>query len=62
MPVEWIKIIGAAILGGLAGALLGQVKTCSSEACRSRANRVYTIIAGAVFGAGVGAWLAYGQG
>jgi hypothetical protein len=56
MPLSVARIVGGAVLGGLAGWLLGNVRTCSSEACRTRANRVYSIVAGAVFGAGVGAY------
>ena len=58
--IHLLRIAGGALLGGLFGLLLGNVRTCSSEACRSRTNRVYTVIAGAVFGAGVAAWLSAG--
>ncbi|MFP4356438.1 MAG: hypothetical protein ACLFUJ_15085 [Phycisphaerae bacterium] len=56
-----IRIIGGILLGGIGGYLLGNVKTCSSQACRSRSNRIYTVIAGAVFGAGVAVWLSWGS-
>jgi NhaP-type Na+/H+ or K+/H+ antiporter len=54
------RILGGILLGALGGFLLGRVRTCSSEACQSRANRIYTTLAGSVFGAGVAAWLTLG--
>ncbi len=42
--------LGAA-LGAAGGFLLGRAKTCSGESCRVRASLIYSVIAGAVFGA-----------
>jgi len=47
------KVLAGAAGGAVLGFLLSHVRTCSSAACNVRANRVYSILAGAVFGAAV---------
>jgi hypothetical protein len=54
-----LVLIGRLLIGAGAGATLGyflvRVRPCSTGACNVRANLIYSVIAGAVFGAGV-AW------
>jgi hypothetical protein len=45
--------LAGAIVGGVLGLLLGRVKVCRSEQCRARPHLAASVIAGAVFGAGV---------
>ena len=47
------KVLAGAAGGAVLGFLLSYVRTCPSAACNVRANRVYSILAGAVFGAAV---------
>jgi uncharacterized YccA/Bax inhibitor family protein len=46
--------IGAAV-GALGGWVIGRARACGSQACNVKASRVYSIVAGAFFGAAV-AW------
>jgi 7-keto-8-aminopelargonate synthetase-like enzyme len=54
MDVAWKILLGAA-LGAAGGLVAGRARVCSAEACRSRPNLIFSVIAGAVFGAAV-AW------
>lgn len=49
------KLLAGAIVGGLLGLLIARARACSSEACHVRANLIFSVVAGAVFGAAV-AW------
>jgi hypothetical protein len=49
------KIIAGAVLGAVAGFLLGRAKTCSSAQCSTRVNLVFAILACAAAGAAL-AW------
>lgn len=51
------KIAIGALLGAALGYILGRATTCRSGACSARPARIYTIVAGAFFGAAVGYWL-----
>jgi len=50
-----VEIVFKMILGVIGGALVGFVlsraRSCSSTACNTRANAVFSVIAGAAFGA-----------
>ena len=54
-----LVLIGRLLVGAGVGAALGyflvHVRPCSTGACNVRGNLIYSVIAGAVFGAGV-AW------
>ncbi|HDZ20335.1 hypothetical protein LCGC14_0535930 [marine sediment metagenome] len=50
-----VKVLLGAAVGAAGGLLLGRAGVCSSQACRPRSNLVFTILAGAAFGAAV-AW------
>ena len=52
MEIALRVIVGVAVGAGL-GLLAGGIPTCSSGACSPRAARTYSLVAGAVFGAGV---------
>jgi hypothetical protein len=52
-----LKLIAGAAAGALGGFLLSRVRVCGATECRSRANPIYSTLAGAVFGAGVMWWL-----
>lgn len=46
-----IKVALGAALGAMGGFVIGRAKTCSGESCRVRASLVYSVVAGAIFGA-----------
>ena len=50
-----VKILLGAAVGAAGRLLLGRASMCSGQACRTRSNRVFTILAGAAFGAAA-AW------
>ena len=50
-----LKLIAGAAAGALLGFVLGRSRLCSSKACNVKANMIFSILAGAVFGAAV-AW------
>ncbi len=52
-----VKILGGALVGGVAGYVISHAKSCSTAGCDVRGPRIYYTLAGAVFGAGV-AWVA----
>ncbi|MFB3894161.1 MAG: hypothetical protein ACE15C_19325 [Phycisphaerae bacterium] len=52
------RILAGAAIGALAGLGLSRVRTCSTTSCSRRGPMLYSIIAGAVFGAAVGYYLA----
>lgn len=55
-PLDVItRVFAGAAVGAAAGFVLGRARLCSSERCNVRANLVYSILAGAFFGAVV-AW------
>jgi len=47
-------VLGAAI-GGVVGFLLARMRLCASGTCRTRANLIFTVLAGAFFGTAI-AW------
>ena len=49
----WAKILGGAMLGAAAGALLGRARVCGTQGCHLRSSMVASILAGALMGAAV---------
>jgi NhaP-type Na+/H+ or K+/H+ antiporter len=50
-----IRLVLGASLGAAGGVILSRARSCGSQACNVRANLIYSVIAGAVFGAAA-AW------
>lgn len=50
---EIIAIIIGALLGSALGYALTRIRTCRPDACNVKANLWFSILAGAIFGAGV---------
>ena len=55
-----LKLIVGASVGAVVGFVVSRAKGCSPAACNVRANTVYSIAAGAFFGAVV-AWVIAGR-
>lgn len=55
---ELLTLLGGAVLGGAAGYFLTRIRLCAAGACHSRASKVFSILAGAVFGAAVARYFA----
>ncbi len=49
------KLLVGAVAGAAGGFLLGRARICSREKCNVKANMIFSILAGAFFGAAV-AW------
>ena len=54
MPIQIALLVGAAV-GSLGGWLIGRSRLCGANACRAKGPQIFSILAGAVFGAAV-AW------
>ena len=48
-----LKILVGAAAGAAGGWGLSRLRTCSASGCNVRASKIYSMIGGAVFGAGV---------
>ena len=55
-----IRIFFGAAAGSLVGWFIGRSRLCSKQACRAKSSLVYSVLAGAVFGAAV-AWAILNQ-
>jgi len=55
MPEIVLKMLLGTTVGAMFGLLLARAKLCSAQTCHAKANLVFSIIAGAFFGAAV-AW------
>jgi hypothetical protein len=51
-----IRMVAGAVAGAAVGFLIGRARVCSAQECNVRANLVFSIVAGAVFGAAVMYW------
>ncbi len=54
-----LKMLGGAMIGAVAGFLLGRARACSAKQCNLRVNMVFSIVGGAVFGAAVAWWIVH---
>lgn len=54
----WAKILAGAVVGSFMGYLMSPTASCSGGECSARPPRIATILAGAVLGAAVAAYLA----
>ena len=46
-----LKLLAGAVAGGAFGALLSRARLCSGGRCNTKASLIFSIAAGAVFGA-----------
>jgi len=56
-----LNVLAGAVAGGAGGLLLSRARLCSGESCHAKANVIFSIIAGALFGAAV-AWYLINRG
>ena len=54
MPIQIALLLGAAV-GSLGGYVIGRSRLCGAVACRAKAPLIFSVIAGAFFGAAM-AW------
>jgi hypothetical protein len=59
--MPWSALATGAAVGAVLGLLIGRARACSSAACRVRPVLVFSMIAGAFFGAAVAYWFAAGR-